>query len=201
MMGYDLSLWASVQSINKPSDGAIMPRKRSIQSNFDSSTLEVMENQLKQLGFGFLLLDVSRLRKSLYDRNLQPLGMTRPQWIALVILSRAEKNGMSQTELAHGMLMKKAAVGMLLDRLESDGYVKRTASATDRRINNVQLTEAGKAVLMEIGNMGELVNSISFQGISDKELQITTSALKKMKLNIKNALDEILSDDSDSKSK
>lgn len=175
-----------------------MPRKKPIQSNTDSSTLETMENQLKQLGFGFLLLDVSRLRKSLYDRNLKPLGMTRPQWIALVILSRAEKNGMSQTELARGMLMKKAAIGMLLDRLEAEGYVKRTPSVTDRRINNVQLTEAGKAMLMEIGNMGELVNSTAFQGLSDKELQVTTSALKKMKINIKNALNNMPDSSSDS---
>ena len=49
---------------------------------------------------GFLIHDVSRLRRTIVDKALKPMGITRPQWWVLANLSRHEGGGMMQTELA-----------------------------------------------------------------------------------------------------
>lgn len=50
---------------------------------------------------GFLVHDVSRLRKTLFDQEIKHLGITRAQWWALAQLSREDRpEGMLQIELA-----------------------------------------------------------------------------------------------------
>ena len=45
---------------------------------------------------GFLIHDVSRMRRSAYDQFMKPLGITRAQWWVLAHLSRHD--GMMQTQ-------------------------------------------------------------------------------------------------------
>ena len=52
-----------------------------------------------ELRLGFLIHDVSRLRRSAFDRCLKPLNVTRSQWWVLAFISR--KNGLPQTQLAN----------------------------------------------------------------------------------------------------
>ena len=72
------------------------------------------------LRFGFLIHDVSRLRRVVVDRALKPLGITRSQWWVLAFLSR--RDGMTQTALAADLDLTKVAIGGLLDRME-EAYV------------------------------------------------------------------------------
>src|SRR3546814_1927172 len=64
------------------------------------------------LRFGFLIHDVSRLRRVVVDRALKPLGITRSQWWVLAFLSR--RDGMTQTALASDLDLTKVAIGGLL---------------------------------------------------------------------------------------
>lgn len=50
--------------------------------------------------FGFLIHDVSRMRRTFFDASLRPAGITRAQWWALGNISRHADEGMIQTELA-----------------------------------------------------------------------------------------------------
>src|SRR5204862_397702 len=84
-----------------------------------------------ELRLGFLIHDVSRLRRSAFDRCLKPLNVTRSQWWVLAYLSR--EDGMTQSQLAEELDLGKVAVGGLIDRLEKSGLVRRDADATDRR--------------------------------------------------------------------
>ena len=74
------------------------------------------------LRFGFLIHDVSRLRRVVVDRALRPLGITRSQWWVLAFLSR--RDGMTQTALAADLDLTKVAIGGLLDRMEAAGFVE-----------------------------------------------------------------------------
>jgi DNA-binding MarR family transcriptional regulator len=83
------------------------------------------------LRFGFLIHDVSRLRRVVVDRALKPLGITRSQWWVLAFLSR--RDGMTQTALAADLDLTKVAIGGLLDRMEAAGFVERRADQSDGR--------------------------------------------------------------------
>ena len=85
------------------------------------------------LRLGFLIHDVSRLRRTVVDKALRPMGVTRSQWWVLANLSRHNGDGMMQTELAKVMDVGKVTLGGLIDRLEATGLLKRVADPSDRR--------------------------------------------------------------------
>ncbi|RYD91977.1 MAG: MarR family transcriptional regulator, partial [Sphingomonadales bacterium] len=67
------------------------------------------------LRLGFLIHDVSRLRRTVTDRALRPLGITRSQWWVLAYLSR--RDGMTQSALAADLDLTKVGVGGLVSRM------------------------------------------------------------------------------------
>jgi DNA-binding MarR family transcriptional regulator len=49
--------------------------------------------------------------------------------------------GLSQQELSEQLIVTKSNVVGLIDRLESSGYVKRMSHPSDRRFNQIVLTQ------------------------------------------------------------
>ena len=110
------------------------------------------------LRFGFLIHDVSRLRRVAVDRALKPLGITRAQWWVLAFLSR--RDGMTQTALAADLDLTKVAIGGLLDRMEAAGFVERRADQNDGRARRVYLTRAGSRL---VGSIRDSVESVELE--------------------------------------
>ena len=109
---------------------------------------------------GFLIHDVSRLRRSAFDRCLKPLNVTRSQWWVLAYLSR--EDGMTQSQLAEELDLGKVAVGGLIDRLEKSGLVRRDADATDRRVNRVFLEPKSKQLIARMRKVSHQMNERSW---------------------------------------
>ena len=131
------------------------------------------------LRFGFLVHDVSRLRRVVVDRALKPLGITRSQWWVLAFLSR--RDGMTQTALAADLDLTKVAIGGLLDRMEGSGFVERRADQRDGRIKRVYLTSAGTKFVGTIRANVQKVEQEVLAGVSDEALQITSETLVTIK--------------------
>lgn len=142
----------------------------------------------RQLRIGFLLHDVSRLRRKFYDQEMRRFGITRSQWVALVILTRDGAGGVTQTEFAKGMEIGKAAAGGIIDRLEANGYVRRVADQQDRRINRVFVSDKGRHILDLLGGKGQVLNDLILEGIPDHHVQLAEDVLAKMKENIQAAI-------------
>ena len=88
--------------------------------------------------FGFILNDVARMMRNIFDRRVKALGLTRSQWWVLNHLFR--NDGATQSELADILEIEKATLGRLLDRMEAKGWIRREDHATDRRAKRVFLT-------------------------------------------------------------
>lgn len=101
-----------------------------------------------ELRLGFLLHDVSRLRRNVVDRALKPLGVTRSQWWVFAFLSR--RDGMAQVTLADELDLGKVALDGLIDRLEASGLLERRGDREDRRVKRVFLTPPGVRLLTKI---------------------------------------------------
>jgi DNA-binding MarR family transcriptional regulator len=81
---------------------------------------------------------------------LQPFGLTDVQLNLLMMLKhQGGSEGLSQARLSELMVVGKANVTGLVDRLERDGLVNRTAT-DDRRFNIIQLTPKGQRLLEKI---------------------------------------------------
>ncbi len=135
-----------------------------------------------ELRLGFLIHDVSRLRRSAFDRVLKPLNVTRSQWWVLAYLSR--EDGMTQSQLAEELDLGKVAVGGLIDRLEKSALVRREADATDRRVNRVFLEPKSKQLIARMRKVSHRLNEQILQGLSDANLEIAAATLDAMKHNI-----------------
>jgi len=131
------------------------------------------------LRFGFLIHDVSRLRRVVVDRALKPLGITRSQWWVLAFLSR--RDGMIQTALAADLDLTKVAIGGLLDRMEVAGFVERRADQRDGRSRRVYLTSSGMRTIATIrGNVEQIEREI-LANVSEEALQATAQTLLTIK--------------------
>lgn len=129
--------------------------------------------------FGFLIHDVSRLRRIVIDRALKPVGITRSQWWVLSFLGR--RDGMTQTALALDLDLTKVAVGGLLDRMEGSGFVERRPDQRDGRIKRVYLTSAGTRFLGTIRANIQKVEEDILGDIDEAALQTTTETMLQIK--------------------
>jgi DNA-binding MarR family transcriptional regulator len=130
---------------------------------------------------GFLIHDVSRLRRTVVDKALRPLGVTRSQWWVLANLSRHNGGGMMQTELSKVMDVGKVTLGGLIDRLEASGHVERQPEPGDRRAKRVVMTPKGIKLLERIQKIGKVVNAEIMTGISAADILRAENLLHKMK--------------------
>ena len=131
------------------------------------------------LRFGFLIHDVSRMRRIVVDRALKPLGLTRSQWWVLAFLSR--RDGMKLTALAADLDLTKVAVGGLIERMEAAGFVERRSDERDARAKRVFLTNDGKSLVVRIRSQVEIVEADILSGVSETELDYAAEALVKIK--------------------
>jgi MarR family transcriptional regulator, transcriptional regulator for hemolysin len=134
------------------------------------------------LRLGYLIHDVSRLRRMMFDRALAPLGITRSQWWVLAFISR--KDGLPQTQLANELDVGKVALGALIDRLEASKFVVRQADPVDRRIKRVYLTKQAKGFLERIRKETDKFNERLAAGISRANLEACSDTLLAMKRNL-----------------
>src|ERR1700758_281205 len=134
------------------------------------------------LRLGYLIHDVSRLRRMMFDRDLAPLGITRSQWWVLAFISR--KDGLPQTQLANELDVGKVAVGALIDRLESSGFVIRQADPVDRRVKRVFVTKQARGFLGKLRKETDKFNVKIVNGIDRKLLESASDALLAMKRNL-----------------
>jgi MarR family transcriptional regulator for hemolysin len=134
------------------------------------------------LRLGYLIHDVSRLRRMMFDRALAPLGITRSQWWVLAFISR--KDGLPQTQLANELDVGKVAVGALIDRLESSGFVIRQADPVDRRVKRVYVTKQARGFLEKLRKETDKFNAKIVNGIDRKQLEAASEALLAMKHNL-----------------
>jgi DNA-binding MarR family transcriptional regulator len=149
----------------------------------------VQKDLNSSLRFGFLIHDVSRLRRIVVDRALKPLGITRSQWWVLAFLSR--RDGMTQTALASDLDLTKVAIGGLLDRMETAGLVERRADPNDGRARRVYLTKAGAKLVTTIRENVEQVELGILNQIPEADLARAAETL----LALKNTLLEMVEAD------
>lgn len=95
----------------------------------------------------FPLYAASRLVTRLYQPLLEPLGLTYPQYIVLMILW--EQSPCSVSRIGERALLASNTLTPLLKRLAQQGLVVRRRAGHDERVVMIELTEAGRALRAE----------------------------------------------------
>ncbi|WP_284257303.1 MarR family winged helix-turn-helix transcriptional regulator [Acidocella aquatica] len=146
----------------------------------DKSKQEAPEPSRFRLGF--LVHDVSRLRRTVFDAALKPLGITRSQWWVLAHLSRHET--MTQRDLAKTLDLGPVALGGLIDRLEKNGFVARRDHPADRRAKQVEMTPGGKSLLNLMQARVTGINQDMLSVLTTEEIMKLDDILHRLKIRL-----------------
>jgi MarR family 2-MHQ and catechol resistance regulon transcriptional repressor len=94
------------------------------------------------------LLQTHRALAPFLDAELRGLDLTSTKLNALLALRAAGEDGLLMSEIGERLVVTKANITGLVDRLEERGLVVRGPHC-DRRVKLVRLTPAGQALLHE----------------------------------------------------
>jgi DNA-binding MarR family transcriptional regulator len=89
------------------------------------------------------IMRVQQIIQAAVDGALKPHGLTFARYEALVLLYFSRERRLPMRVMGERLQLHPTSVTNIVDRLESDGLVKRLPHATDRRTTLVEITEDG----------------------------------------------------------
>ncbi len=92
----------------------------------------------------FALHSTSLAMTKVYRKLLAPLGLTYPQYLAMLVLW--ERDGLTVSQLGERLFLDSATLTPLLKRMEAAGLLTRTRSADDERQVVITLSQEGRAL-------------------------------------------------------
>lgn len=135
----------------------------------------------RRLKLWIRLLGVTRSAESELREFLRVKHQTTlPRFDVMAALYR-RRDGVTMSELSRMLLVSNGNATAVVDRLESDGLVRRTPSDSDRRTVHVALTPEGLAQFEGLAAEHEAEVSRIFAGLSEAELDLVTDILKRMR--------------------
>jgi len=90
----------------------------------------------------FALYSTSLAMTKLYKPLLEELGLTYPQYLAMLVLW--EQDGLTVSELGERLYLDSGTLTPLLKRMETAGLVSRLRAVQDERRVHITLTAAGR---------------------------------------------------------
>ncbi len=127
-----------------------------------------------------------RLHRRIFERQaVAAFGIHRSQHMMLMYISRNEDA--SQRSIADEFEISPAAVATTLKKLELGGFIIRSTSTADSRVNHIQITEKGRAVISDTHTLFSAIDVAMFKGLSDTEMDVLAHCLEKMNENLREA--------------
>jgi MarR family transcriptional regulator, organic hydroperoxide resistance regulator len=125
----------------------------------------------------FALYSASLAMTKLYKPLLEPLALTYPQYLVMLVLW--EGDGVTVSAVGERLALDSGTLTPLLKRLEAAGLVQRLRDAADERRVLLQLTAAGRALKTKASAVPPAIASAS--GCTLSELSELTSRLQALR--------------------
>ena len=123
----------------------------------------------------FALYSASLAMTKLYKPLLAELGLTYPQYLAMLVLW--ESDGLSVSELGQRLSLDSGTLTPLLKRLEAAGFVSRLRAVEDERRVHIHLSAAGRKLKARAAKVPGCVLAASRCSLPEL-LQLTTQIRK-----------------------
>lgn len=139
-----------------------------------------------------LLLEGYELIKAVYllldDGDQHFLGqydLTQVQFYALLWLADAPKN---MKELSHDLLCDPSNITRVAAILERKGLITRERDVTDRRVINLNLTDAGRKLCQDVQQMHEVYTRQRMSSLTETEQSTLLALLNKLGADLRQQL-------------
>lgn len=122
----------------------------------------------------FLVNRISATYNSQVQEMLHSHDLTTPKMRTLAVL--ATQGPLTVNELAYLAVFEQSTMSRTLDALEKQGFVQREQRATDMRVRELRITEAGRSVFESFWPALYRLYDDMFEGVapSDRERLIDT---------------------------
>ena len=127
---------------------------------------------------GYLMRRIITLVGHGIERELEPAGLTNAQWVPLLKLYMGVASTVA--ELARECDLDAGSMTRLLDRLEAKALCRRVRSSDDRRVVNIELTDAGRQAAAEIPKTLCRVQNAHLEGFSTEEWRTLQGFLRRI---------------------
>ncbi len=127
---------------------------------------------------GYLMRRIMSLLANGIERELEPAGLTNAQWVPLLKLYMGRAS--TAAELARECELDAGSMTRLLDRLEAKQLCRRIRSSDDRRVVNLELTDAGRLAAQAIPAILCKAQNALLAGFSAEEWQDLKGYLRRM---------------------
>ena len=125
---------------------------------------------------GYLLKEASSALRAAMEEVLRPLGMTVTHYSCLELL--AQRPGLSNSDLARGAFVTRQSMNVLLQTLERDGVVERSAPVG--KVLPTRLTARGRRQLQAASAAVRGVELRMLGGIPHADQAVTLRTLRAM---------------------
>jgi DNA-binding MarR family transcriptional regulator len=147
----------------------------------ETKVLEAPEEHKDELRLWLRLLTCSRLIETEVRARLrQEFDTTLPRFDVLAQLERAPA-GMTLGELSKRLMVSAGNITGLVDRLVEAEQIVRVPLPSDRRVQIVKLTPAGRRFFRKMAKQHEAWVAEMFEGLSPKEIDALLKGLGKLK--------------------
>ena len=135
----------------------------------DQMVYEFMDNEQLKLEnqLCFRLYSAARLTMGAYHPYLDPLGITYPQYLVLLVLWEQDKQPVC--DIGKRLMLDTNTMTPLLQRMEKAGLITRTRGKEDTRQRIVSLTQQGKALYEQAQDIPESMSKAVMA--SEEELE------------------------------
>lgn len=113
-----------------------------------------------------------------FTARMKPVGLSQTQY-AVLALVRANP-GISQIDVARALGSDRATMMALVNRLELRRLIERCPSATDRRKQELRVTEEGHGILARAAKIIARHERATFSGLSAEEILSLADLLKRI---------------------
>jgi DNA-binding MarR family transcriptional regulator len=120
-----------------------------MRSNPEFSTAQEAANDPRILVFGRLLGAANRLEYILGRALEDELGLSHSLFELLLVIGRAGESGVALRDIAQARVLTSGGATRLVKRASEQGLVRQGTSLDDARVQVVQLTSRGEALLLK----------------------------------------------------
>jgi MarR family 2-MHQ and catechol resistance regulon transcriptional repressor len=114
------------------------------------------------------------------NRCAEQHSLTMPQWMALGCIAFGGATGVTHSELGARLMLSKAPITGVVDRLEREALVHRESDEHDRRISRIVITTAGEAKWHDVRRALHDCSLEICAAIAEPEQRVLLSLLAKL---------------------
>ncbi|HEX8805084.1 MAG TPA: MarR family transcriptional regulator [Acidimicrobiales bacterium] len=115
------------------------------------------------------------------DDVLRPFDLTFARYEALVLLSFSRTGALPLGKMGDRLMLHPTSVTNIIDRLETQGFVRRTPHPSDRRTTLASITDDGRRV---VEKATEVVGAamVGMGSVPEGDLEQITVALRRLRI-------------------